>query len=34
MNIANSVPDPVNPVALTDRLAQMEQLKRIVETGD
>jgi len=26
MNIADSVPDPVNPVALTDRLAQMERL--------
>ena len=34
MNIADSVPDPVNPVALTDRLAQMERLQRIVETSD
>ena len=34
MNIADSVPDPVNPVALTDRLAQMERLQRLVETGD
>ena len=34
MNIADSVPDPVNPVALTDRLAQMERLQRVVETSD
>jgi len=34
MNIADSVPDPVNPVALTNRLAQMERLQRIVETSD
>lgn len=34
MNIADSVPDPVNPAALTDHLAQMERLQRIVETSD
>ncbi len=34
MNIVDGVPNLVNPVALTNRLAQMERLQRFVETSD